>query len=151
MPPVEGGVGYPITYQYDITLIVLVNDGDAGAEAAEDGQGGDRVPAEVNGLEPGKGEHDRQRAGSGYPLSRYVCSPLHGVVNVSVIARGVLLAGGVLLTVSCWGGGAVSRGARILLIAGAVGSVMVGLVPEDVNLDLHVLGAGAPVDPAVRH
>ena len=91
------------------------------------------------------GAVDCQRAGSGYPLSRYVCSPLHGVVNVSVIALGVLLAGGVLLTVSCWGGGAVSRGARILLIAGAVGSVMVGLVPEDVNLDLHVLGAFAGI------
>jgi hypothetical protein len=52
-----------------------------------------------------------------------------------------LLAGGVPLTASCWGGGAVSRGARILLIAGAEGSVMVGLVPEDVNLSLHVLCA----------
>ena len=51
------------------------------------------------------------------------------------------LAGGVLLTASCWGGGAVSRAARILLLAGAAGSVMVGLVPEDVNLSLHVLGA----------
>ena len=30
---------------------------------------------------------------------------------------------------SCWGGGAVPRGARILSIVGAVGSVVVGLVP----------------------
>lgn len=82
-----------------------------------------------------------QRTGSGYPLPRYVCSPLHGVVNTSVIVLGVLLAGGVLLTASCWGSGAASRSARILLIAGAAGSVMVGLVPEDVNLSLHVLGA----------
>ena len=51
---------------------------------------------------------------------------------------------------ACWrcaadrillGSGAASRGARILLIAAAVGSVTVGLVPEDVNLSLHVLGA----------
>ena len=82
-----------------------------------------------------------RRMGSGYPLPRYVCSPLHGVVNASVIALGILLAGGVLLTASCWGSGAVSRGARILLIAGAAGSVMVGPIPEDVNLNLHVLGA----------
>jgi hypothetical protein len=28
MPPLEAcGVGYPITYQYDITLILLVNGG----------------------------------------------------------------------------------------------------------------------------
>ena len=82
-----------------------------------------------------------QRMGSGYPLPRYVCSPLHGVVNASVIAVGILLAGGVLLTASCWGSGAASRGARILLTASAAGLVMVGLVPEDVNLRLHVLGA----------
>jgi hypothetical membrane protein len=82
-----------------------------------------------------------RHTGSGYPLPRYVCSPLHGVVNASVIALGVLLAGGVLLTASCRGSGVASRGARILLIAAAAGSVMVGLVPEDVNLSLHVLGA----------
>jgi hypothetical membrane protein len=46
-----------------------------------------------------------QRTGSGAPLPRYVCSPLHGVVNASVIVLGVLLAGGVLLTSSCWGSG----------------------------------------------
>jgi len=82
-----------------------------------------------------------QRTGSGYPLPRYVCSPLHGVVNTSVIVLGVLLAGGVLLTASCWGSGATSRSARILLIAGAAGSAILGLVPEDANLSLHVLGA----------
>ena len=48
--------------------------------------------------------------------------------------------GGVLLTASCWGGTA-SRAARILLFASAAGSVMIGLVPEDVNLSLHLLGA----------
>ena len=82
-----------------------------------------------------------QRTGSGYPLPRYVCSPLHGVMNASVIALGVLLAGGVLLTAPCWGSGVAFRSARILLIAAAAGSVMVGLVPEDVNLSLHLLGA----------
>jgi hypothetical membrane protein len=82
-----------------------------------------------------------QRTGSGYPLPRYVCSPLHGVVNASVIVLGVLLVGGVLLTASCWVGGTASRAARILLLASAASSVMIGLVPEDVNLSLHLLGA----------
>jgi hypothetical membrane protein len=86
-----------------------------------------------------------QRTGSGYPLPRYVCSPLHGIVNASVIALGVLLAGGVLLTAPCWGRGVASRGARILLIAAAAGSVLVGLVPEDVNPGLHLLGAFAGI------
>jgi hypothetical protein len=57
-------------------------------------------------------------------------SPLHGVMNASVIALGVLPAGGVLLTAPCWSSGVVSRSARILLLAAAAGSVMVGLVPE---------------------
>lgn len=82
-----------------------------------------------------------QTMGSGYPPPRYVCSPLHGVMNASVIVLGVLLAGGVLLTASCWGGGVASRSVRILLLAAAAGSVLVGLVPEDVNLSLHLLGA----------
>jgi hypothetical membrane protein len=82
-----------------------------------------------------------QRTGSGYPLPRYVCSPLHQVMNISLVALGVLLAGGVLLTARCWGSGAASRGARVLLIAAAAGSVLVGLVPEDVYLPAHLLGA----------
>jgi hypothetical membrane protein len=82
-----------------------------------------------------------QRTGSGYPLPRYVCSPLHQVMNVSLVALGVLLAAGVLLTARCWGSGAASRGARALLIAAAAGSVLVGLVPEDVYLPAHLLGA----------
>lgn len=78
---------------------------------------------------------------SSTPLPRYVCSPLHGVMNASVITLGLLLAGGVLLTARCWGNGLASRGARSLLIVAAAGICLVGLVPEDVNLTVHVLGA----------
>jgi hypothetical membrane protein len=78
---------------------------------------------------------------SSIPLPRYVCSPLHEVMNASVITLGLLLAGAVLLTACCWGRGLASRGARSLLIAGAAGSCLVGLVPEDVNLTVHLLGA----------
>ena len=46
-----------------------------------------------------------------------------------------------LLTARCRGSGIASRGARSLLIVAAAGSVLVGLVPEDVNPDLHLLGA----------
>jgi len=81
-----------------------------------------------------------QRTGSGYPLPGYVCSPPRGVVNASVIVLGVLLAGGVLLTSSRWGSGAASRGADPADRGGGQ-VVVVGLVPEDVRLSLHVLGA----------
>jgi hypothetical protein len=60
-----------------------------------------------------------QRTGSGYPLPRYICSPLHAVMNGSLVALGVLLAGRVLLTAPCWGSGIASSGARSLLIAAA--------------------------------
>jgi hypothetical protein len=45
--------------------------------------------------------HGQHRGGGGYTLPRYVCSPLHGVMNASLIALGLLLAGGVLLTARC--------------------------------------------------
>jgi hypothetical membrane protein len=78
---------------------------------------------------------------SSTPLPRYVCSPLHGILDASMITLGLLLAGGVLLTACCWGHGLASRGARSLLIVAAAGICLVGLVPEDANLTVHVLGA----------
>ena len=72
---------------------------------------------------------------------RYICSPLHDVVNVSMIAQGLLLAAGVLLTVRLWGTGSWARAAQALLLLAAVGYVFAGVWPADVNLDGHVLGA----------
>ncbi|ATL66562.1 hypothetical protein CRH09_10430 [Nocardia terpenica] len=72
---------------------------------------------------------------------RYVCSPLHAVMNVSFIAQGVLLLVGVLLTGAFWGRTAMSWAARVLLAVGAAGWVVVGLVPADVDENLHLLGA----------
>jgi hypothetical protein len=48
---------------------VVEDVGDAGAEAAEDGQGGDRVPPDVDRLEPGEREHDGQEDGGGGELA----------------------------------------------------------------------------------
>lgn len=79
--------------------------------------------------------------GTANPPPRFVCSPLHAVLNTSAVALGVLLVAGVLLTGPAWGAGAVSRAARALLVAAGAGMVLAGLWPEDVNLNLHVLGA----------
>jgi hypothetical membrane protein len=79
--------------------------------------------------------------GTANPPPRYVCSPLHTVMNTSAITLGVLLAAGAVLTGPAWGRGAVSRTARVLFVAAGAGFVLASLNPEDVNLNLHVLGA----------
>lgn len=72
---------------------------------------------------------------------RYVCSPLHDAMNASFVVHGLLLLAGTLLTGACWGRGLIAGSARILFAINAGGWVLVGLVPADVNEDLHVLGA----------
>jgi hypothetical membrane protein len=79
--------------------------------------------------------------GTANPPPRYVCSPLHTVLNTSAITLGILLASGAILTSPAWGPGAASRAGRALLAAAGAGLVLAGLKPEDVNLNLHVLGA----------
>ncbi|WP_336048468.1 DUF998 domain-containing protein [Streptomyces sp. CA2R101] len=72
---------------------------------------------------------------------RYVCSPLHDVMNAGFAVHGVLLFVGMLLAGACWGRGGISATSRILLAIGAGGWVLVGLVPADVDENLHVGGA----------
>lgn len=72
---------------------------------------------------------------------RYICSPLHHLVNASMIVQGLLLAAGVLLTAGLWGKGFRARTAQALLILAGLGYVVAGVWPADVNLDGHVLGA----------
>jgi hypothetical membrane protein len=79
--------------------------------------------------------------GTANPPPRYVCSPLHSVLNTSAIMLGILLASGAILTSPAWGPGAASRAGRALLAAAGAGLVLAGLKPEDVNLNQHVLGA----------
>lgn len=72
---------------------------------------------------------------------RYICSPLHSMVNVSFIAEGVLLLIGTLLIGNLWQHASSAKAARVLLAAAAAGWILVGLFPADKNLNMHVLGA----------
>ncbi|MBZ6472889.1 DUF998 domain-containing protein [Streptomyces griseocarneus] len=72
---------------------------------------------------------------------RYVCSPLHDAMNASFVVHGVLLLAGTLLAGACWGRGGAATTARTLMAVNAGGWVLVGLVPADVDENLHVLGA----------
>ncbi|ATZ22367.1 hypothetical protein SLAV_02215 [Streptomyces lavendulae subsp. lavendulae] len=76
------------------------------------------------------------------PEPRYICSPEHGLMNVSFVALGVLLVLGSVLTGGfLWRGGRAAAIARLLLAGAGVGFVLAGLAPADVNENQHVLGA----------
>jgi len=83
--------------------------------------------------------------------SQYVCSPLHGLMNASFIALGVLTISGAILTRGVWSWErlvwlnmvfwlSVWLGVSFLVFSGA-GKIVVGLVPENVNGMLHNIGA----------
>ncbi|MER6452872.1 DUF998 domain-containing protein [Streptomyces sp900105245] len=76
------------------------------------------------------------------PEPRYICSPEHGLMNVSFVALGVLLVVGAALTGGVlWRRGPAAVMARLLLAGAGVGFVLAGLAPADVNENQHVLGA----------
>ncbi|MGW7574106.1 DUF998 domain-containing protein [Streptomyces sp. NPDC054765] len=76
------------------------------------------------------------------PEPRYICSPEHGLMNVSFVALGVLLVVGAALTGGVlWRRGRAAAMARLLLAGAGVGFVLAGPAPADVNENQHVWGA----------
>ncbi len=76
------------------------------------------------------------------PLAgRYVCSPWHLVFDISIVVMGILLILGTFLLVSAFPPRATRTVGLALLIIGGLGSIGVGLSPEDVNLTVHTLSA----------
>jgi hypothetical membrane protein len=73
--------------------------------------------------------------------ARYVCSPLHGFMDTSIVIEGIFIVVGVILIRSLWRQMFLSRAARNLLVIAGLAIILVGLVPADVNENLHVLGA----------
>ncbi|WP_086824145.1 DUF998 domain-containing protein [Allokutzneria sp. NRRL B-24872] len=74
-------------------------------------------------------------------VSRYICSPLHELLNTSAVLCGVLLIVGLALSPVLWRRSWVAALACVLLAGGGSGFVLAGLAPADVDLDLHVVGA----------
>jgi hypothetical membrane protein len=72
---------------------------------------------------------------------RYVCSPLHGIMNASFILLGITMALGSLLIYQefrrTW---ATFIGFNLMGLAG-FGTMMVGLFPENTISQLHAIGA----------
>ncbi|MEU8707966.1 DUF998 domain-containing protein [Streptomyces sp. NPDC048565] len=76
------------------------------------------------------------------PEPRYVCSPEHGLMNVSFIGLGVLVIVGAALTGGAlWRSSRAAATARLLLAGAGVGFALAGLAPADVNENQHLLGA----------
>jgi hypothetical membrane protein len=71
------------------------------------------------------------------------CSSLHWVMNASFVLQGLLIVFGAVLVRGFFPTRLVYRIALALLVIAGVGVLQVGMVPEDVNLRLHLLGAVA--------
>ncbi len=73
----------------------------------------------------------------------YVCSPWHAVMNVSFVLFGAAMAFSAILFARALPRSRVRTVGLVLLAIAAPGPVLVGLFPEDVDLAIHKLGAGA--------
>lgn len=71
----------------------------------------------------------------------YVCSPSHNVMNASFVAFGILTILGALLLHRSWPAGRLARWALALWILSGLGKVVLGLIPENTNINLHLVGA----------
>ncbi len=71
----------------------------------------------------------------------YVCSPAHAVFNGSAIALGLLVLVGVYLVRTAFPARRSAHLGLALLIVAGVGSIVVGLSPENVHLRVHDVGA----------
>ena len=71
----------------------------------------------------------------------YVCSPDHGAMNASFVIFGILTIVGAVLLRRVWPAGHLTRWALTVWVLSGLGKIIVGLVPENTNIDLHLLGA----------
>jgi hypothetical membrane protein len=71
------------------------------------------------------------------------CSSLHWVMNGSFVLQGLLIVFGTVLVRSFFPERLVYRIALALFVIAGIGVLEVGMVPEDINFRLHLLGAAA--------
>ena len=76
---------------------------------------------------------------------RYVCSPLHDLMNVSFVVEGLLIVAGVVLIGSLWSRALSSRAARVLIVIAGLAIVTAGSAPADVNENVHVVLGALPI------
>jgi hypothetical membrane protein len=75
----------------------------------------------------------------GVPME--VCSPEHAVMNTSFAVIGALTVLGAVLLRPVWPGGRFATTGVALWILAGLGKMVVGFVPENADIGLHLLGA----------
>ncbi|HEY5196725.1 MAG TPA: DUF998 domain-containing protein [Solirubrobacteraceae bacterium] len=75
---------------------------------------------------------------------RPVCSPLHVLMNASFVVLGLTMLAGAILISRALAGDRTSRAAFACLGVAGVGTVVVGLFPENAIAGLHQAGAALP-------
>jgi hypothetical membrane protein len=78
---------------------------------------------------------------NGHLYSGYVCSPWHDIFNATIIVEGILLIFGTILIWPRLPGGKLQTAGFGLLLAAGIGSIGVGLFPEDSNFLAHQLSS----------
>jgi hypothetical membrane protein len=71
----------------------------------------------------------------------YVCSPLYLVMDASFVLSGVLTIVGAVLLRRFWPPGQLTTVAVVLWVITGLGKIVVGLVPENTIVELHLIGA----------
>ncbi len=71
----------------------------------------------------------------------YVCSPLHSVMNLSFVVFGITIATGSVLLYAQFQRTKLSLFGFFLMFLAGLGTILVGLFPENTVASLHVFGA----------
>ncbi len=80
----------------------------------------------------------------GFYASRYVCSPLHSLMNLAFVSLGVfMIIGSMLIYQEFKETKLALLGFTFMLVAG-IGTVLVGIFPENTVASLHITGAFLP-------
>jgi hypothetical membrane protein len=71
----------------------------------------------------------------------YICSPLHTVMNATFVLTGLLILVGLFLTRSTWPRRRLTTWGLVLMGIAGLGTIVIGLSPENVNVLVHLVGA----------
>lgn len=75
---------------------------------------------------------------------RLVCTPLHTLMNLSLVMLGLIMASGSLLIYQEFRESKLTRLGFSLMALAGFGTILVGVFPENTNSAFHVLGAALP-------